>query len=92
MNDTSPEMQALHRRLLMERSGEERFRMGVSMCRTARAMVWASLPTDLPEAERRARFFLRVYGNDFDPAAREHMAAWIRSGPAGTQSVLRTQF
>lgn len=62
MTDTPPEVKALHRRLLLGRSGEERLRMAASMCRTARTFVWASLPLDLPEAQRRELFLQRYYG------------------------------
>lgn len=75
MTDTPPDVQALHRRLLLARSGEERFRMAVSMARTARALVWASLPADLPEAQRREAFLARFYGNDLDAGQRAEVGA-----------------
>ena len=73
MKDTAPEMAALYRELLMERSNEERSSMGASMCQTARRIVWSSIPGHLPENERRLRFFRRYYGNDdtLDPRLRE---------------------
>ncbi|MCS4149488.1 hypothetical protein GGP52_003201 [Salinibacter ruber] len=39
MNNTSSQMRDLHRDLLMARSNEERFQMGISMCQTARTIV-----------------------------------------------------
>jgi hypothetical protein len=77
MTDTPPDVAALHRRLLMERSGEERLKMAVSMNQTARALVWASIPKDLPETERRVQFFLRLYGSDFSPERRDEIIAAI---------------
>jgi hypothetical protein len=62
MTDTSPEIQGLVRDRLMARSGAERFRMGVEMFEAARRMILASLPPDLPENERRALLFRRIYG------------------------------
>ena len=62
MNDTPPEIAALVRRKLMERSGEERFLMGVRMFDAARQMVLASLPNDLSDRELRRQLFLRLYG------------------------------
>lgn len=85
MNDTSLEMRELQNRLLMERSGEERFLMAVSMCQTARAIVRSSLSRDLPKVERRVQLFLRYYADDFDPAVREDIVAWIRSGSGSDQ-------
>jgi hypothetical protein len=62
MNDTPPEIARIVRARLMARPGAERFRMGVEMFEAARRVVAASLPADLPEAERRQRMFERIYG------------------------------
>jgi hypothetical protein len=78
MKDTPAEVQALHRQLLLERSGEERVRMAASMGRTARALVWASLPAELSEADRREQFFLRFYASDFSPEQRAEIVAHVR--------------
>jgi len=58
------------RRGLMDRSPEERLRIGSEMHESARAVVLASLPAGLSEAERRYRLFLRFYGRDFGDAAK----------------------
>ncbi|MDQ3555191.1 MAG: hypothetical protein M3409_00215 [Gemmatimonadota bacterium] len=63
MNDTSPEMAALQRSLLMERSGAERFVMGTRMFAAARRMALASFPPGLPPDEVRRRLFERFYGD-----------------------------
>ncbi len=69
MNDTSPEMDARYRDMLMRRSGEERLKMGCAMRETARALVEASIreqdPQATPEAVRKS-LFLRFYGHEFD--------------------------
>jgi hypothetical protein len=62
MMDTPPEIAAMVRRRLMARSGAERFIMGARMFDAARAMVLASLPANLSEAECKARLFQRFYG------------------------------
>lgn len=36
--------------------------MGFDMSATARAMVWSTIPAELPEDERRRAFYLRYYG------------------------------
>lgn len=46
----------------MARSNEERFIMGARMFDAARDIVLASLPSDLPEADLKARLFERIYG------------------------------
>jgi hypothetical protein len=62
MTDTSPEVAAMVRARIMARTGEERFLMGVRAFDAARAMVLASLPPGLSEAERRRQLYQRVYG------------------------------
>lgn len=66
MNDTDPQTEALYRRMLMARSSEDRFLMGVRMCEAARATVLASLPEALSPAERRVALLRRYYGGDLD--------------------------
>lgn len=63
----------------MARSNEERFQMGISMCQTARTIVWSSLPEDLSPTERRVQFFLRYYGDDLSPDRRDEIVAEMRS-------------
>jgi hypothetical protein len=65
MNDTPPSVQARYRKLLMQRSGEERLKMGCDMFDTARALMKASL-TAQTSTELKKQIFLRTYGSDFD--------------------------
>jgi hypothetical protein len=62
MNDTSPEIAAMVQERLMQKSGAERFRMGVEMFEAARRMVLASMPAGLSEEELKRRLFERIYG------------------------------
>ena len=84
MKDTSPEMDARYRDMLMQRSGEERLKMGCAMRETARALVEASIreqdPQATPEAVRKG-FFLRFYGHEFDVESREKILTAIESTP-----------
>jgi hypothetical protein len=82
MKDTTPEVRRKHRERLLARSNEERFRMGVSMCQSAREIVWSSLPEKLDPVARRVQFFLRYYGNDSSPDERECIVPHIKSQPA----------
>jgi hypothetical protein len=77
MTDTPPEIEQMVRKMIMERSNEERFMMGVSMFEAAREMILASIPSDLPKADRRVRFFQRVYA-DSPLAKDEKVLAAIR--------------
>ena len=67
MNDTSPEIAALQRKLIMEKTGAERIKMGAQMCETARRIVLSSFPEGLSRREIRQRLFLRYYGHEFTP-------------------------
>lgn len=74
MRDTSAEVERKFRDLLLQRSGEERLKMGCSMHATAQALVRASIlekdPDASPATLRRA-LFLRFYSHEFDSATRE---------------------
>jgi hypothetical protein len=68
MNDTSPEIAALVRRRLLERSGAERVLMGSRMFDVAKTMILASFPDGLTELEIKARLCERLYGDEVDVA------------------------
>ena len=74
MNDTSDCIKERYRRMLLERSGEERMIMGSRMFDAARTMVLASLPDDLSPAERRVALLRRIYGNDFDASSLDRIS------------------
>ncbi len=62
MNDTPPEIERILFEMIMARSGEERFMMGVRSFDAAREIVLASLPKDLPTDELKRKLFERIYG------------------------------
>lgn len=80
MKDTSPDVDARYRAMLMQRTGEERFIMGCAMHNAARALVEASLleqdPQATPETVRKG-LFLRFYGHEFDAETRRKILAAI---------------
>jgi hypothetical protein len=82
MNDTSPEMEARYRDMLMQRSGEERLIMGCAMRDTARILVEASIREQDPRATSetiRKGLFLRFYGHEFDAESRARILAAIET-------------
>ncbi|MCX8092409.1 MAG: hypothetical protein N3I86_16000 [Verrucomicrobiae bacterium] len=62
ITDTPPEIEERVHQMLMARSPEERFRMGVASFEAARAIFIASLPKDLPPLEFKRRLYERIYG------------------------------
>lgn len=62
MTDTPPEIAEMVRTRLMSLPNSTRLVMGVQMFEAARAMVLASFPKGLSEAERKKRLFERIYG------------------------------
>ena len=65
MDDSSPEIAAMMRRMLA-RTGSERVVMASQMFEAARAMILASLPAGLPDTEIKLRLCERLYGNEMD--------------------------
>ena len=60
--DTTPEMHERYVSMLMARSNEERFLMGIRMFDAARAMVLASAPPGLEGIELKRWLYQRIYG------------------------------
>ena len=62
MHDTSIEIQKIYHDLLMAKTGEERFLMGISMFQTARELAIASFPKNITDQEIRKLLLKRLYG------------------------------
>ena len=62
MIDTEPAVARKFYEMIMSRSPEERFMMGIRSFDAAREMVLASLPKNLSERERGRMLFERFYG------------------------------
>jgi hypothetical protein len=69
MDDTSPKIAAMVRKMLLERSGAERLAMGSQMFEVARTIILASLPPGLPDLEIKRRLCERLYGGQANQAA-----------------------
>ena len=61
MNDTSPEIARMVRERYAQMQPVQRFLIGVSLFETARAIVLASLPANLPPGELRRKLCERLY-------------------------------
>ena len=82
MNDTSPDIESRYRSMIMERSGEERIKMGCSMFDAAKALMQAGILDQNPHAspaEIRRALFMQLYGHEFDAESRAKILAAIES-------------
>ncbi len=61
----------------MQKTGEERFLMGLSMCDTARRIVLSSFPDNISESEKRIRLLYRYYSHDFSDDELKKIAQWL---------------
>lgn len=80
MNDTPPKADSIFREMLMKKSGQERLKMGFSMCDMVRKQVLASIMNDHPNldaGEIRKAIFLRFYGSDFSSEQQEKIVAQL---------------
>ena len=69
VKDTPPEVNAELFARMMAKTPAQRMVMGFTMTETARALVWASLPSQLSESERRRAFYERFHGEPLPPGA-----------------------
>ncbi len=79
MKDTSPDMQKLYHDLIMQKTEEERFFMGLSMCSSVRQIVLASFPEGISESEKRIRLLYRYYSRDFSKEELKKIAEFLKT-------------
>ena len=80
MKDTSPKVEEKWTRLLMEKTPEQRVKMGCSMYDTAKRIVISSILEETPQIssfELRRELFLRFYGNDFNSDQQKKIISWL---------------
>jgi hypothetical protein len=68
MRDTKPEIKEKFKKMIMQKSNEERLIMGCEMFDDAMRIVRSSILNDYPDidsAELLKQIFFRFYGNDF---------------------------
>ena len=83
MKDTPAAIERKFHQMLMERSGEERLKMGCSMHATAQALARASLLQCYPGAhpgQLKRLLFLHFYVTDFEPEECKRIASALARG------------
>ncbi len=81
MTDTDPHTEAIYRELLLARTPEERFRMGLRMCEAARATVMASSFAAALELVREGTLDLSQKEAFAPLYFRKHIAQPVQVGP-----------
>ena len=76
----------------MEKSGEERFLMGISMYNTSRKIIEVSLPESNPSSEKRKNIFNRFYGNDFSETQKEEIINFLTKKASNIQCYDRKNY
>lgn len=94
MNDTSPDMEARYRAMVMARPpGGERLRIVSDMFDMTRSLLIAGIRATKPgitEGELRQELFLRYYGDEFSPEQCEKILAAIAAYWERTQALQDT--
>jgi hypothetical protein len=86
MKDTSPEMEARFREMMMARTPVERLKMATGMFMTAKALIRAGLEREgipLTPENLREYTFLRLYRRDFTPEQRVKIVKHLREKAGG---------
>lgn len=77
MSDTNRNVKNIIDEIYLNKSGEEKLLMALSMFETARELVISSLPGNLSDKELRKELFLRFYGNDFSINEKEQILSML---------------
>ena len=80
MNDTSPQIAAKLREMILQKLPEERLRMGCSMFDFSKKLVMVGISRKNPYASRvilRIELFRKFYGNDFSRIQQEKIIAHL---------------
>ena len=78
MKDTSKEVENIYNNMLLERTPEERLRMGCSMFDFACAIIESSFPRNLTDIEIKQQLFLRLYSNDLEEDVKKNFLEKIK--------------
>ena len=85
MNDTSPEVEKKIIEMFQQKTPSERLEMACSMYETSKQLVIRYILENNPQiskGELRREFFLKFYGDDFDPVTRGKIAQYLENVPS----------
>lgn len=64
----------------MQKTEEERFLMGMSMCHAVRQVVMSSLADAINDSEKKVRFLYRYYSHDLSKEELKNIEKWLMRG------------
>ncbi len=81
MNDTDPKIEQKIRELMMNKTPEDRLKMGCSMFGFSKAIIQASLQENknIQQSELKKELFLRFYGKEMDNEMKKKIATYFSS-------------
>ena len=65
MEANNKKVESIYRKMVAEKTGEERLLMGFSMFDFSSVILLSSIKRDTPPERQRKELFLRLYKNDF---------------------------
>jgi len=79
MGNKTNKVDKLYKKMLKEKSGEERMMMGFSMFQFSTKILLSSLKEKSPAGDLKKNIFTRLYGNDFDDKKKEEIIKYLSS-------------
>ena len=79
MGNKTNKVDKLYKKMLREKSGEERMMMGFSMFQFSTKILLSSLKEKSPAGDLKKNIFTRLYGNDFDDKKKEEIIKYLSS-------------
>ena len=79
MGNKTNKVDKLYKKMLREKSGEERMMMGFSMFQFSTKILLSSLKEKSPARDLKRNIFIRLYGNDFDDKKKKEIIKYLSS-------------
>ena len=79
MGNKTNKVDKLYKKMLREKSGEERMMMGFSMFQFSTKILLSSLKEKSPARDLKRNIFTRLYGNDFDDKKKKEIIKYLSS-------------
>ena len=89
MDKNSKIVEAVYRKMMAEKTGEERILMGFSMFDFSSRILLSSIKKNIPPSEQKKEIFLRLYRDDFSEEQQEKILERL-SHPSSEKGLKKT--